>query len=356
MFSYDVLNLIVEFEVRNDTDALLLSRVNHDWHSVTEERKYAKYGYKKYFRNLRAQDFRFDNFDITQWVMRENKGKISQAMMLRVLECGSLEVAEWAIRTYKLHKHRGFCGWMIAAMRGRNIDIIRIIKGMRIHYNSKAIGEAALSGDLIFFQKVLDSGFIPKPDTMLYAAQGGNINIVKWLISVRPKGRLPWALIKRAFRSGNLELIDYLQRTCKLWPTWTQNDAARGGHLQLLQTRSNFIVDSNHLTLIAAIQSRNMEVIKWVLTQGKCINVESCDEAVKTNDMQIITLIVERPTAKNLIHAIRMGNLNMIKLFRKRGAPWPPKSETLTDEPFLVRMIEQTNNRFAVSENLGRLR
>ncbi|QDZ22381.1 hypothetical protein HOP50_07g49200 [Chloropicon primus] len=124
-------------------------------------------------------------------------------------------------------------------------------------------------------------------DTCSYAARGGHLHVIKWLMD---EG-CPWnnSACAYAARGGHVETLKWMKsQGCPWNESMVCYAAARGGHLRLLKwQRSNGSEWSQELCEAAAYGG-HLETLKWLKSEGCPWNTQTCASAAEAGHLEVL--------------------------------------------------------------------
>lgn len=217
---------------------------------------------------------------------------------------------------------------MSFAIYSRNMDIVRSISTDK-NYILKA---AAYAGRMDIIEK---NRQINWNQIILYAVTGGNLNIVKYIISKnrRANHRIDWnKLICEAAYHGHLEILQFIMHRCP--NNWNKAFicAVKGGHVDtvsFLMSRLQNFTDWNLVLQFAAFYD-HYEIVKLIMNKQKKFNwAMAITCAAKSGNMDIVELISFKENEWSsldfcnwelvLSNAAASGNIELFNyLFNKR--------------------------------------
>lgn len=205
----------------------------------------------------------------------------------------------------------------VAAQLGY-INIIKIIKDMGYKWDKTSCAAACLGGQLETLKWLKNSGC--KCDNKSYKAAGriGNINIIIWLTDNR---------------------IDGCFKCC--------HSAAKYGQLNVLQWYNNEKNIFDCGPIYSAVKGKQYEILEWLInhTDNKMKSKYVFNIAASVGDIKILEILKKYnfATSRNVYSfAIRGKNLEVIKWLKTNGIPYD--MEYLKKDVSLCDIIHHTNN------------
>ena len=176
---------------------------------------------------------------------------------------GHLHIVKWFGTMYRLNvneicRNAAFCGHL------------HILMWMKENYNisgTYVCEMAAKGGHLAVLEwvKTFQNGYALTSILYINAADNGHFDILKWL----KEHNCPWdvKILERACASGNLEMIKWVHsQGCTIMTTACYTNAAYSGHLEVLKwLRTNNCPWTASVMLNAAIYG-HLDVLEWVRT------------------------------------------------------------------------------------------
>jgi len=170
--------------------------------------------------------------------------------------------------------------------------------------------------------------------TCSIAAENGDVDMLKWLRSRKP--RCPWNhdACHAAASGGHLEVLKWLrsQKPPCPWDEQTCTAAAENGHLNVLQWLRSQKPPCpwNHDACHAAAENINLDMLKWLRNQApRCPWTEyTFTIAAANGDVDMLKWLCSQkprcPWNHDACHAAaRGGNLEVLKLLRSQKPPCP---------------------------------
>lgn len=180
---------------------------------------------------------------------------------------------------------------------------------------------AAYNNDLSGIQKLRSLGYQIDYDVVHYAALGGHFDTFMWLYeNVAPAFD---DITKYAACGGNIEIVKFLMS--KGIKFHNCQDAVSYGHLELVKYMHSRGVSIGNATLAQAITHGYTDFYQWAIEQGAVINAYAVDAAAKVNNMEIVQDLFARGVTGTVMAcywAIVHKNLPMLKYLRSKGCSW----------------------------------
>ena len=350
----DLLNLLLA-PFQNNEQSYLLSLVNKQFNSIVKVdrripledvlRYYAEHGYipcLNWFRYcdlyyylipIRQQNrFLPDNIcsyaayggqmETIKWALSVGC-KICEQTTADAALNGHLSIVQWV----KENDYQSDDTWTLqcAARKGHKSIIQYYMSLDSIYKNETAVvNSAAEGGQLELFQWLLDSGF--KHSTSLYflACHNGQLEIIK---CARKRG-LEWDtsyLPSDAARAGHLHVLQWLLANGCEWNIYVMSDAASNGHLDVMKWAHELGAPISSLTWLNAAQHGHLHVLKWAQEKGFLLNDNILAMSAVCGNIEMMKWLIElgfKMSAEVIRNAASNGRLEAVKWLREMGCPW----------------------------------
>lgn len=169
---------------------------------------------------------------------------------------------------------------------------------MQQYLNERLCISAAKNGHKHIIEWAIENGYSIIPETVQSAAENNHVELVKWLY---PRTRPDIVITSGAAQGGNLELLGWLiHNNCQINTGELLKCAAYGGH--------------NH-------------IISWVLEKFNCNtkSLEVCTFAAYGGKLETLKFLKQKNFPwdyRVLIYAVINGDIDMIKWTLMNGCPW----------------------------------
>ncbi|KAG7384329.1 hypothetical protein PHYBOEH_009564 [Phytophthora boehmeriae] len=225
---------------------------------------------------------------------------------------------------------------LLAAAMGGHGDLViwlytDVFNGFYMHSNEEAVNELARHGDYDSVRRLVASGWpLPRLD---FAAEGGNVVIVQWLLNQHRDTGKQWALRNAArnghlavvkllanddfvtldgqafcgaAENGHLRVVQWLKEQNLGWNTASKaiDLAASNGHLDIVQYLHNECHAScTALTMRNAVSNGHLDIVQWLYGKFKDdLNVDLL--AVGTKE-QMNTAIMDVAAGHGHLHVLK---------------------------------------------------
>ncbi|ETO67658.1 hypothetical protein F444_15443 [Phytophthora nicotianae P1976] len=249
---------------------------------------------------------------------------------------------------------------LLAAATGGHGDLViwlytDVFHGFYMQSNQEVMDELARHGDMETVRRLVSDGW--QPPRLDYAAEGGNIAMVQWLLDQNRDVGKQWAL-KNAASKGHLEIVKLLvdedmvyldgEAFCEaathghlLIVQWLKENnlgwnmaykaidlAASNGHLEVVQyLHSSCSVTCTHHTMRTAASSGHLPVVEWLHEQFG--NQSSVNLYAAGSKQQFNTTVMDI--------AAMNGHLQVMKYLHKVALTM--ESVTAVDEEILEKTV-----------------
>lgn len=178
------------------------------------------------------------------------------------------------------------CPWderiCIAAVLNDALDVLIWAYDNSCDWSYKTTCYAAQYGRLDILKWAYGNGIeISKID--YYAARGGQVAVIDWLLKETTIQSSNVSIINVAARAGHRDVLDWARNNGFQWDYQTASSVARGGHLELLKWLHAEGCPWNSETTLEASFRGHFELLKWAYDNG-C----EVDELVCENNPEIV--------------------------------------------------------------------
>lgn len=189
------------------------------------------------------------------------------------------------------------------------------VKRITQFYN---IYEAAKVGNLVNIKWVLNGEFIYTGNALLMAVYSGNLNNMKWIYENTKCGYYTYDIFGEAVRNGNLDNMKWLLEVGFKLNSSLLEQAVNKGILDNIKWIRGKDIEWVSSTFSVAASHGNLENMKWMLENGCPLSEYVLTSAIKNGKQTNIRWLLEhgcQGTVLDLISLVRIGNLEIIKLF-----------------------------------------
>ena len=293
--------------------------------------------------NRRTLSFYSGSLEVAKWFRCEK----SVYWLPYIATFGDTELFKWAYSSIDSDEYYYRDVWE-NILRSGNVELAQWLleyglfleKSGFVHNDNTSIGGR--------YSRIGISEFLKTNDKLLlFAAQSGNLEMVKWLekqeVKIDPASKNSFSVIYTAAQSGNLDMVKwFVERgfNVKAINDYYQtvlHGAAESGNLEMVKwlieqgADINAKKNYNETILHCAAQSGNLELIKWLIEQGQSVkdgsNASDCgfyynkkvlDYLAENGNLEALKWIQdqgfdikESPTI--LYSAAKSGNLELVK-------------------------------------------
>ena len=198
-----------------------------------------------------------------EWLIEYNVKGVSPQTWFNAAKMGNLTLLKWLNIRYS-DLLRPFT-WSVAAHSG-NLDVVKFLveKNPDLCAGLDLVSKAALWGHLHIVKYLMDMGYTPTDDGLVWAASQGHLDIVKELSpEIVPQGSYVFAF-NLAATSGHLHVMKFLKEhgfDCTMNP---MSGAASGGY---------------------------MDVVQWLIEQGYRCPAQALTNASIRGDLDMVKLL-----------------------------------------------------------------
>jgi len=207
---------------------------------------------------------------------------------------------------------------------------------------ASTINSAAKHGNLDILKWALPNGNV-RIDEDIYesAAKSGNLDLFKWLVEydqLNPVQRcLDWlrnvkssdysryvtaGVIKKAIRSGNLELVQYLLDMHNPMGLYSSilKIASQYNHKHIVQwVTTECLIFWDYSRCDGAILSGNVDMLKYVENLGFRMNYQSFANAVSKESIPMIEYVIGKIGVQDKEGVVHSGYVHVLKWLREHG-------------------------------------
>ena len=168
-------------------------------------------------------------------------------------------------------------------------------------------GEAVMKGYLSTLKHMHSRGRLSRKKVLCEdAARGGHLDVLKWA----RENDCPWdeETCANAAGGGHLDVLKWARENGCPWDKWTCAFAAEGGNLEILKWARENGCPWDEWTCAGAAEGDHLEVLKWARENGCPWDRWTCT------------------------YAARRGHLDVLQWARDNGCPWDENSRRLATE------------------------
>lgn len=341
MLPWELVEVILDFGVRHDIDVFLIAQTNRRLWEVVEAKICKTQPYRRrLFYNLNIFNLKVITIPILKWYQRECRKPIDGKLVIHTAECG-VNLLTFLHATQMISPSNiSFWFWgsqMIrAAIKGEQHDIIRFLLNTIDKENYWPCAEAARTGNREILDMLIEAGCRLICCVVDWAAVGGHIEMIKYLLSKGQQLNLS-STLTCAIQGGSIETVHWLreQQGLNSFPVLMSHVLLSGSLPMLLYWLKEY-PDLQFLPhhLSYAILCGNIDVIRYMICECGCrVTQYDLEEAAKIYDAVIFELLISHYHAPNgapnggltlsmMRNAIITGNLDIIMMLRNRGCPW----------------------------------
>lgn len=183
-----------------------------------------------------------------------------------------------------------------------------------IHLGYSPLWIAYLHENFQIVKKLVELGAEVSEGVLIDACTDGNLEIVELFLKQQEFGQFnPMYTVEIACKKKNLELWNIIwmyNKTIVTFEKLAVMEAVKSGFKKALENLKERYISFNfttpHTTLELAVQSENLEIVKWLLNNGVDANIQ---RSLREGSMPI-----------QLFSAIEMENLELIKILLQHGS------------------------------------
>lgn len=210
-----------------------------------------------------------------------------------------------------------------------------------ISYSSLALGGASLNAKIDVLEWWFTQGkagglrLLYGKMTLVYACMSGQIEVLEW-----------WKSTDRKFMENNAEAIGYActNHKFKILDWWSA---------------SGIEMDYNSKILTSVSASGNVELLRWLLKNGKNLiyTADAVDMASKNGRIEVLDIWLQAHqqdrvkilySDKCILNAARMGNLTVLEWWRTSGLPLKISNDTI---PLVILFNKNSVLEWMVEKN-----
>jgi len=190
-----------------------------------------------------------------------------------------------------------------------------------LHQTPLVCREVASTGDLARLQLCHDMGLPWTASTCDAAARCGRLEMLQWL---RDK-KCPWGVMTCRFaaRGGYFDIVQWaITNGCPWDKDWVPTEAARSGHLPMLQWLAKEGGRLSSHVSAAAANRGNVEMMRWLLAQQCPRDHRSLHKAVRQGSLDLLCLLLTQGDAwdaESAVIAAAFGHIHILNYARNAG-------------------------------------
>jgi hypothetical protein len=217
---------------------------------------------------------------------------------------------------------------IINAAQNGNLDLVKYLVNKVENVDDYIVNYVTNLGDLDFLKHLInEKNAIISSDILIRAILSDNLAVVKYLVDEKNL-EVSNSHVNSAARNCNLDIVKYLAKKCK------ENIEINGFTLRRVTQEGNldmvkYLVDEkgakvNDITLQLAIVSGNLALVKYLVDEKNLeISNDIVELAAKSDNSYIIKYLVDEKGAKISSHAIDIAveykNSSVIDYFVEKG-------------------------------------
>lgn len=136
-----------------------------------------------------------------------------------------------------------------------------------------------------------------------YAAEVGDIKIVKTLLDLKPETKKDSDLLHSAVKSGNVKLVKYLYKSGCFWNIEVFIPAVALEDIRMLECLFNLgLIVDNCFPPICAAKYGSLRVIKWMRSKGFDWNSHTCYYSIQSGNLELLNWLKQNCPCKGRLH------------------------------------------------------
>lgn len=208
------------------------------------------------------------------------------------------------------------------ATRGNHFELLKWLYELSIVLPNKAHVVKTNNMEIIkwFFEK---DGSIDE-DCIYYAVKNNNMDLVEWFYQKDPN--LLLVICECAIEEGKLEILKWASSHCVLFRTKHYSCLTYGGHIEILEwlKENNYMIEKSEELSKNAAFANNFETLKWAYENSFSISPFVCEGAALNGNIEMLEWCKRKVgseiTNEVAKRAIESGNLETLKWILKNGA------------------------------------
>ncbi|GMH93436.1 hypothetical protein TrST_g7471 [Triparma strigata] len=153
--------------------------------------------------------------------------------------------------------------------------------------------------------------------------RGGNIELLRWL---REEKEVPWdgQACYEAAKEGHLEVLQWARENGAPWDDQTCAFAAQGGHLRVLQWAVEHGCPTNGYVTLFAAHRGHLDVLRWALAHGCACHPRAAQDAVRNGHLEAARCAFSHGASMKgvLRAALTGGHVDAAEWAKANGAEW----------------------------------
>jgi hypothetical protein len=187
-----------------------------------------------------------------------------------------------------------------------------------------------------------ENGGLDRPwkDMTCYAAQGGHIHVLDWIVQMNPEVKKNIRPCADAAVRGRLKTLRWLRKKGFWWNSATCAAAAKGGHVEVLAWARNYYIPCawDESACVRAAEQGHLEVLQWLRSQDPPCpwNKTACFRAVGQGHLEVLQWLRSQdppcPWDETVcLQAVFSERLDILQWLRSQDPPCPWSKDVCTE-------------------------
>lgn len=256
---------------------------------------------------------------VLEWIFQNVKiATIDATTVTNASQNGHLHVLKWFWEQDLLKMKSLFGDICKSAAKARHLDILVWAKQNGALFDSNTLFEAGRGGDIGIVQYILDSGEQLAGIILGSAAEGGHLDLMKWIHKSGVSDKFMW---KRAAYAGQLHILKWIHENHFVWSKYWPSHYP--------STNKDYL-----------------KAIQWALEIGDTLDGITC--AKGAGNLEVLKLLRQNNCEWGdfMYAAVEAGNIDTVKWAFENGYSWKYKHDDQEQETVFYSIGKTGNLEF----------